>query len=121
MVMWLDFLVVLSETETLRILTTDGIDIEGNLDLRNTQGREEFHAFTDLDDNTKLVVRVCREIFGLRWYRSVVLGESGLNTQRDGCNVQEEKILHFLQSVAGSNGSLDGSSIGNGFIRVNVL
>jgi hypothetical protein len=75
-----------------------------------------------------LVVGIHREDFGFFcWYSGVPLDESGhgtasgLDTQEQRCDIKEEQILRFLCSVARKNGSLDGSTVGDGLVRVDAL
>jgi hypothetical protein len=68
-----------------------------------------------------LVVRVSGEDFGLFGGNgSVMLDESGHDTEGKKGNV-EEKILSLLRGITEKDGSLDGSTIGNGLNRVDAL
>src|SRR5579859_3486626 len=117
---------------------TVGIDIEGDFDLRNTTGcgwdASEFElaeqvvvlcsstlTLVDLDQDTRLVVRVGREDFGfLGGDGGVSLDKrshdtsSGLDTHGQWGNIQQKKVLSFLAGVTGENSSLDGSTIRDG-------
>lgn len=122
---------------------TVGVHVEGNLDLGDTAGgrgnaRELELAeqvvvlgalaltLVDLDEDTGLVVGEGREDLGLLGGDRGVAGDelghhatSGLNTERQGRNVEEQDLVGRLgRGVAGENGGLDGGTVGNGLIGV---
>merc|ERR1719264_1188695 len=124
---------------------TVSIDVKGDLNLGNSPGcrrdsgqielaevvvvlRHGPLALVDLDSNGGLVVGIGGEGLGLLgWDGGVPLNQgghyatSGLNSKRERCNVEEEKVRDGLRSVAGQNGSLDGSTIGHGLVGVDRL
>ena len=125
---------------------TVGINIEGDLDLRNAtwcrwdaselelaQKVVVLGALTltleDLDEDTWLVVGEGGEDLGLLGWDGGVAGNershdttSGLNTQGKWSNIQEKNLVGGLgRGVSGENGSLDGSTVGNGLIGVDGL
>ena len=125
---------------------TVGINVEGDLDLRDTtRGRGNagelelaeqvvvLGALTltleDLDQDTRLVVREGGEDLGLLGGDGGVAGNelghhttSSLDTNGKGSNIEEQNLVGRLgRSVARENGSLDGSTVGNSLIRVDGL
>ncbi|KAI3485069.1 hypothetical protein L1887_51742 [Cichorium endivia] len=122
-----------------------GVDVEGDLDLRNTTGgggdtRELELAeqvvvlgagtltLEDLDQHTGLVVGVGREDLGLLGGHSgVALDEGGedttggLDTHRERGNVEEEQVLGLLRGVTRENGGLDGGTVCDGLVGVDRL
>jgi len=125
---------------------TVGIDIKGNLDLRDTArsggnaGKLELAeevvvlgalalTLVDLDKHTRLVVGEGREDLGLLGGNGGVAGDelghhttSGLDTDRERGNVEKENLAGGLGgSVAGENGGLDGGTVGNSLIGVDGL
>ena len=44
----------------------------------------------------------------------------GLDTHGQGGNVQEEQVLSLGRSVTGQDGSLDGGTVGNGLVGVDL-
>jgi len=81
-----------------------------------------------LNEHTRLVVGVGREDLGLLcWNGGVTLDESGhdttssLDTKGKRSNIKEKEVLSLLRGVTGKDGSLDGSTIGNGFVGVDAL
>jgi len=46
---------------------------------------------------------------------------SGLNTGGKGSNIEEEEVLSLLGCVTGQDSGLDGSTVGDGLIRVDRL
>ncbi|KUI67228.1 NAD-specific glutamate dehydrogenase [Cytospora mali] len=125
---------------------TVGINIEGDLDLRNTTGcggnagklelAEQvvvLGALTltlvDLDEDTRLVVGEGREDLGLLGGNGGVardeLGHhttSGLNTQRQRCDIQKQDLVGGLGAgVTRQDGGLDGGTVGNSLIGVDGL
>ncbi|KXN85447.1 NAD-specific glutamate dehydrogenase [Leucoagaricus sp. SymC.cos] len=124
---------------------TVGINIEGDLNLRNTtRGRRNARKFklaeevvvlsastltlVDLDKDTRLVIGVGREDLGLLGGNGgVTLDEgghdttSGFNTRRFNNNIEQEEVLGLLGSVAREDSSLNSGTIGNSLIRVDAL
>ena len=122
-----------------------GIHVEGDLDLRNTTRRrrdagelelaEEVVVLgartltlVDLDEHTGLVVGVRREDLGLlRRDGRVPLDErrhdttSGLDTEGERSDIEEEQILGLLGGVAGKDGSLDSGTVRDGLVGVDRL
>ena len=121
---------------------TVGIDVEGDLDLGGTTGSgrdtteveltEEMvvlsHltlALEDLDENTWLVVSVGSEgLLLLGGDGSVPRNKHshdstrGLDTLGKRGNIDEEEILDLLGTFTGEDGSLDGSTVSDGLVRV---
>ena len=113
---------------------TIGVDIEGDLDLRNTTGRRRDTGELELaeqvvvlgtgtltleylDEHTGLVVGVSREDpILLGGDGGVTLDKgghdttSGLNTKGKRGNIEEE-VLGLLESVARENGGLDDGTV----------
>lgn len=125
---------------------TVGINVEGNLNLGDTArsggntGKLELAekvvvlgagtlTLEDLDQDTGLVVGEGRESLGLLGGDGgVALDESshdttsGLDTERQRGDVEKEDLVGGLgRSVTGKDGSLDGSTVGNGLIGVDGL
>mmetsp|Transcript_8976 Transcript_8976/g.17567 ORF Transcript_8976/g.17567 Transcript_8976/m.17567 type:complete len:472 (-) Transcript_8976:710-2125(-) len=122
---------------------TVSVDLEGDLNLRNaTRGRRDAGEFEfteenivlghgtltleNLDENSRLVVLIGGE--GLRLLRgndSVALNQLGhhtadsLDTHGKGGNVKQEDALGLFPSLTRKNTTLDSSTIGNSFVRVN--
>ena len=124
---------------------TVGINVEGNFDLWDTT-RSRGNArqlklaekvvvlgagtlpFVHLNEHTRLVVGVGGEYFGLlRRDGGVTLDKSShdttsrLDTERKRGNIEEKKVLSLFRGVARKDGSLDGSTIGNGLVGVDAL
>lgn len=118
-----------------------GVNVEGDLDLRDTtvswgdanklevsKQLVVLHELTltlvDLDLHSRLEVGGGREGLGLlRRDRSVAVDETGedttqgLDTERQRGNVKQQDVGH----LTGKDSTLDGSTNGNGLIRVNGL
>ncbi|SPQ20609.1 c73ff6cb-8731-470e-9cf7-86bd75ccbeed [Thermothielavioides terrestris] len=132
--------------ESRDVHDTVGIEVEGDLNLRDTarSGRNARElklaeqvvvlgalalTLVDLDEHTGLVVGEGREDLGLLGRNSGVardeLGHhatSGLDTERQRRNVEKEDLVGRLRGgVARQDGGLDGGTIGNGLIRVDRL
>ncbi|KAF6742039.1 NAD-specific glutamate dehydrogenase-domain-containing protein [Ephemerocybe angulata] len=135
MVMRLDLPVVLSSAETLRIplASMSKLPRSEEHDGRPGDARELELAekavvlgagaltLVDLDKDTRLVVGVGREDLGLLGGDGgVALDEgghdatSGLNTEGEGSDIEEEEILSLLRGVAGENGGLDSGTVDDG-------
>merc|ERR1712212_464233 len=121
---------------------TIGIDVKGNLDLRNSSGgwwntsevklakvmiilRHGSLALVHLDSHGRLVVRVGGERLGLLGGDGgVPLDQAGhhsaccLDTKRQGSHVKQEQVRHFLTGISCQNGSLNSSTVGYSLIRV---
>ena len=85
-------------------------------------------SFVHLDKHTGLVVRICREDFGLYGRDGGVAPDksshdttSRLNTEGKGGNIEEKKFFNILRGSTAKNGSMDGSTIGNGLVWVDAL
>jgi NAD-specific glutamate dehydrogenase len=125
---------------------TVGIDIEGNLDLRDTtgHGRDTIKVelakkvvvlghrtltLENLDKHTGLVVAVGGENLSLLGGDGgVTLDDGGedttgsLKTKGQGGNVEEEELIELAASVSTrENGGLDGGTVGDGLIGVDGL
>merc|ERR1712093_117569 len=132
--------------ESRNVHDSVGIKIEGNLDLWDTTRRRwntsELElaqkvvvlssltlAFKYLNEHTRLVVGKCRENFGLlgwdggvSWDKLGHLSTGGLDTKGKWRNIEEENFVGALGGcITRENGSLDGSSVGDGLIRVDGL
>jgi hypothetical protein len=143
-----DDLVRLSGTllESGDVHDTVGINIEGDLDLRNTTGRRwdtsELElseqvvvlcagtlTLVDLDKNTRLVVREGGEDLGLLGGDGgVALDESshdstsGLDTERERRDVEKKDLVGGLGGcVTRQDSGLDGGTVGNSLIGVDGL
>ena len=121
---------------------TVGVDVKGDLDLRNTTRRRgdtgelelseqvvvlsaSTLTLEDLDQDTGLVVREGREDLGLlRGDGGVALDQcshdtsSGLDTERQRSDVEKKDLLGLGRSVSGKDSGLDGSTVGNSLIGV---
>merc|ERR1719193_1389571 len=121
---------------------TIGIDVKGNLDLRNSSrgwwntSEVKFAkvviilghgslALVHLDGHGRLVVRVGGECLGLLGGDGgVPLDEAGhytsccLNTKRQWSHVKQEQVRHLLTGISCQDGSLDSSTVGYSLIRV---
>lgn len=121
---------------------TVGINIEGDLDLRNTtrcrrNARELELAeevvvlgastltLVDLDEHTGLVVGVRGEDLRLLGgYSRVTLDErshdttSGLDTGRERSDIEQKEILSLLRGITREDGGLDGSTVRDGLVGV---
>ncbi|GBE60908.1 NAD-specific glutamate dehydrogenase [Babesia ovata] len=121
---------------------TVGVNVEGDLNLGNTPGSggnagkvelsEEVVVLghgtltlEDLNEHTFLVVLVGGEDLGLLGGDgSVPLDEhghdttSGLKTEGQGSDIEQQQLLDFARLVTRKNGGLDGGTVGNGLIRV---
>ena len=119
---------------------TVSIDVKSDLDLRNTTGShgntlkievtklfvilgELALTLKDGDANLSLVVSGSGEHLALLGWDGRVSGDQpsedtahGLNTKRKRSNIKEEDIL----DIASKDGTLDGSTDCNGFIRVHT-
>ncbi|PON56616.1 LOW QUALITY PROTEIN: Glutamate dehydrogenase, NAD-specific [Parasponia andersonii] len=124
---------------------TIGINVKADIDLRNTPGSwrnarklklseqvvvpgSGSLTLINLDQHTRLVVRVCGEHLLLLGGNGCVPGNqyshntsSGLQTKRQRCNIQKQQILNLLVSFPTQNSSLDSGTISNSLIRVNAL
>ena len=124
---------------------TVGIDIEGDLDLRNTTrrrgdtGKLELSeqvvvlragtlTLEDLNQHTRLVVGEGREDLGLLGGDSGVALDEGshdttgsLNSERQRRNIEEKDLLSLGGSITSKDGGLDGSTVGNSLIGVDGL
>ena len=122
---------------------TVGINLEGDLDLRNTArgGRntgelelaeevvvlsEGTFTLKDLDQDGRLVVGGGGEDLALAGRDDSVTGDelghdttSGFDTESEGVDVDEDDITQAL--VASEDTTLNGSTIGNSLIRVDTL
>ena len=85
-------------------------------------------SFVHLNKNTRLIVGVCGEDFGLfrrnggiTFDKSSHDAASRLDTEGKRGNIEEKKVLSLLRSVAGQDGSLNGSTVRNGLIRIDAL
>ena len=130
---------------SVHVEDTVGVDVEGHLDLGDTPWRgrdtrklelaEEVAvlclgtlALEHLDEHTGLVVAVGGEDLALLGRDGGVAldkrghdATSGLDTHGEGGNVEEQEILRGFRGITGKDGSLDGSTVGNGFIWVDLL
>mmetsp|Transcript_33857 Transcript_33857/g.39396 ORF Transcript_33857/g.39396 Transcript_33857/m.39396 type:complete len:129 (-) Transcript_33857:490-876(-) len=82
-------------------------------------------TFEDLDQDTRLVISIGGENLtllgwdgGVSWDQSGHDTSSGFDTQRQWGNVQKKEVLDLLVTLTGQDSSLDGSTVSNGFIRV---
>merc|ERR1711963_1007132 len=124
---------------------TIGVNVKGNFNLRHTTrswrdaGQLELAehvvvlghgalALVDLDQHSRLVVRVGGEGLGLLGGDGgVPLDQRGhhpasrLDAKGEGADIKEEKILHLLRFVSTQDGCLDSSSVGHGLVRVDRL
>merc|ERR1712021_37302 len=124
---------------------TIGINIEGDLNLRNTSWgwwdtfKVEFTelmvilghfslTFENLDHDTGLVVSISGEDLGfLGWDSGVSLDEashdtaSGLNTHGEWGDIKKKELGSLLVTLSGKDGSLDGSTVSNSLIGVDGL
>mmetsp|Transcript_6983 Transcript_6983/g.13721 ORF Transcript_6983/g.13721 Transcript_6983/m.13721 type:complete len:466 (-) Transcript_6983:90-1487(-) len=82
----------------------------------------------DLDEDGGLVVGVGGEDLLLLGGDSGVAANkdghdttSSLNTEREGSNIEEKKVLNLLTTLTSENGGLNGGTISNGLIRVDAL
>ena len=124
---------------------TVGINIEGNLNLGNTTGSggdtsqielaeqvvvlgELTLTLEDLDGDSWLVIGVGGEgVGGLGGDGGVTVDEvghdtaSGLNTERQGGDIQQQEVGQTTLGDTSQNGGLDGSTVGDGLIRVDGL
>ena len=125
---------------------TVGVDVEGDLDLRDTTGRRgnasklelteqvvvlgtSTLTLVDLDQDTRLVVRVGGEGLGLLGGDGgVTLDErshdttSGLDTDGQRRDIEQQDLVGGLGgSVTGQDSSLDGSTVGNSLVGVDGL
>merc|ERR1711963_355105 len=122
-----------------------GVNVKGDFDLRHTTrswrnaGQLELAehvvvlghgalALVDLDQHSRLVVRVGGEGLGLLGGDGgVPLDQRGhhptsrLDAKGERADVKEQKILHLLRLVSTQDGSLDSSSVGHGLVRVDRL
>ena len=121
---------------------TVGINIKGNFNLRNTT-RSRWNArqhklaqqvvvlgvstisFVHFNKQTSFVVRGSGEDLRLLGRNGGVTLDksrhdttSRLDTKRMRSNIKEKKVLSLLRSVTRKNGSLDGSTMSNGFVGV---
>ena len=74
-----------------------------------------------------LVVLLGGVLLGLaRWHGCVALDEGGhdlagrLNAQAQGRHIHEQQVLRGLAAHAAENGALDGSTVGDGLIGVDL-
>mmetsp|Transcript_8272 Transcript_8272/g.27507 ORF Transcript_8272/g.27507 Transcript_8272/m.27507 type:complete len:698 (+) Transcript_8272:103-2196(+) len=124
---------------------TVGIDVEAHVNLRNATRRRrdtrEFKltqqvvvarartfAFKDLDQHTRLVVRVRGEDLFLLGRNGGVSRDqhshdtaNGLETHGKRGNIEEEQVLHLFVAFARQNRRLHGGAVRDGFIRVDGL
>merc|ERR1712021_320682 len=124
---------------------TIGINIEGDLNLRNTSWgwwdtfKVEFTelmvilghfslTFENLDHDTGLVVSISGEDLGfLGWNSGVSLDEashdtaSGLNTHGEWGDIKKKELGSLLVTLSSKDGSLDGSTVSNSLIGVDGL
>jgi len=124
---------------------TIGINIEGDLNLRNTSWgwwdtfKVEFTelmvilghfslTFENLDHDTGLVVSISGEDLGfLGWDSGISLDEashdtaSGLNTHGEWGDIKKKELGSLLVTLSGKDGSLDGSTVSNSLIGVDGL
>ena len=124
---------------------TVGIDVEGDLNLRNTAGsrrdagklelaqqvvvlRARTLALKDLDQHARLVVRKGGEDLRLLGGNgSVALDQgshdttSSLDTERQRSHVEKEDLLRLGRCVASEDSRLHGSTIGNRLVGVDRL
>ncbi|KAK8923280.1 NAD-specific glutamate dehydrogenase [Metarhizium anisopliae] len=124
---------------------TIGIKIKGNLNLGNTAGSGRntselklaeqvvvlgalTFTFKDLDKHTRLVIGEGREDFGLLGGNGGVAGDklghhatSGLNTERQRSDIEQQNAAGGLRVVARQDSGLDGSTIGDSLIGIDGL
>merc|ERR1712232_1438152 len=124
---------------------TVGVDVEGDLDLRNTTGSrgnasqvelaEEMVVLghgpltlVHLNGDGGLVVAVGGEGLGLLGGDGgVPLDERGhhtagsLDTERQRSHIKQEKVRDGLARVSSEDGGLDSGSVGHGLVRVDGL
>ncbi|GIX63597.1 NAD-specific glutamate dehydrogenase [Babesia caballi] len=121
---------------------TVGVDVEGDLDLGNTPGSRSNAsevelseqvvvlghgtlALEDLNEHTLLLVLVGGEDLGLLGGNGgVSLDEhrhdttGGLETEGQGSDIEQQKLLDLARLVTGKDGGLDGGTVGDGLVRV---
>ena len=121
---------------------TVGVNLEGDLNLRNTAWSrgdtgelelakkvvvlgERTFTFEDLDEDRGLVVSGGGENLALLGGDDSITGNelgedttSGFDTKCQGANVDEDNIR---TSGTGENTTLDGSTVGDGLVRVDTL
>jgi hypothetical protein len=126
------------------VQVTVGVDIEGNLNLRNTTGsrgdvgeRELAEnvivlgagtlTLVNLDEYARLVVGIGGENLGFPLGDgSISLDEgshdttSGLDTEGERSNVEQDQVPNLLRGVTGENGGLDGGTVSNGLVGVDA-
>jgi hypothetical protein len=120
-----------------------GIEVEGNLDLRNTTGRggdvgqlelaehvvvlgHRALTLEHLDQDGGLVVGGSREDLRLAGRDDSVTGNelghhtaSGLDTESEGVNIHENDVNHGV--ITGEDTTLNGGTESDGLIRVDAL
>ena len=125
---------------------TVGIDIEGDLNLRDTtgHGRNAVEVelaekvvvlghgtltLVDLNEDTGLVILIGGEDLGLLGGNGGVTGDkrghdtsSGLDTEGKRGNIEKKKLVELgASAAAGKNGGLDGGTVGDSLIGVDGL
>jgi hypothetical protein len=124
----------------VNVENTVSIEVEGDFDLRGAAGSwwdalkvelsEEVAilghlmlTLEDLEDYTRLVVKVCGEGLGpLGWDNGVSGDENShdtfcsLDTQGMRNDIEKQHILDPIGLFTIKNGGLDGGALGNGFI-----
>merc|ERR1711962_1525045 len=126
----------------IHVQDTIGINIEGYINLRNSTGcwwnATKFElskevvvfghgslTFVHLNQHTRLVVSVSGERLRLLGWNGSVTFDQGchnttscFNTKRQRSHIQKKQILHCFTLVTLQNGSLNGSTKSNSFIRI---
>jgi hypothetical protein len=139
-----DFPVVLSQAETIKI-PFNAVNIESDLDPGNTMrsrrdaGEREpaekgvvlgagTLTLVNLDEHAGLVVGVGGEDFGLLGGKGSVSFEDSsrdttgsLDSERARNDLEQEQVLSLLRGVTGEDRGLDGSTMSNGFVRIDAL
>jgi len=120
------------------------INLEGNLNLGNTTGsggdsvkvkftklmvilNQSTLSFEDSDGDSLLLVLVGSESLGLLGGDDGTSGDNlghnssdGLNTESKRGDIDEKQILGLFGGLSSENTSLNGGTVGNGFIGVNT-
>nr|GMC80841.1 NAD-specific glutamate dehydrogenase [Ipomoea batatas] len=85
-------------------------------------------TFIDLNQHTRLVIRVGREnlLFlggdgSVSWDQNSHDTTSSFKTKRKWGDIQKQQVLDLLITLATQDSSLHSSTIGNGFIRIDAL
>ena len=84
-------------------------------------------SLVDRDGNSRLLILVSSESLGLLGRDNCATGNNlshntayGLDTERQGCNVDEKQVFSLFGSLTTEDATLNGSTVSDGLIRIDA-